>query len=168
MEWQWEDTNDEWLYEVPDEAEMQCGEWDWEDTNDSWIWEVPNPKTIPSEDESVQYGGRKRKADNDEVKAPEEFYTIKEVRQVKAKKYRTTAVDYTVHFNDLEDLDLVREYERTQEIFEHLLIDVTGGMEETDMIRLVLRTNQLDKPISLPFMPVSRLTPERSGKETMR
>jgi hypothetical protein len=160
MEWQWEDTNDEWLYEVPDEAEMQCGEWDWEDTNDSWIWEVPNPKTIPSEDESVQYGGRKRKADNDEVKAPEEFYTIKEVRQVKAKKYRTTAVDYTVHFNDLEDLDLVREYERTQEIFEHLLIDVTGGMEETDMIRLVLRTNQLDKPISLPFMPVSRLTPE--------
>ena len=34
--------------------------------------------------------------------------------KVKAKKYRTTAVDYSVHFNDLQDLDLVREYERTQ------------------------------------------------------
>ncbi len=34
-------------------------------------------------------------------------------------------------------------------------------MSENDLIRFVLRTEQLDKPISLPFMPVSRLTPER-------
>ena len=108
----------------------------------------------------VQYGGKKRKAD-DEVKTPEKFYTINEVRQVKAKKYCTTAVDYSVHFNDLEDLDLVREYEHTQQIFEQLLTDVTKGMQESDLIRFVFRTDQLDKPISLPFMPVSRLTSER-------
>ncbi len=42
-----------------------------------------------------------------------------------------------------------------------MLSDVTSGMEESDLVRFVLRTEQLDRPISLPFMPVSRLTPER-------
>jgi hypothetical protein len=64
-------------------------------------------------------------------------------------------VDYSVHFNDLEDLDLIWEYERTQQIFEQLLNNVTEGMRESDVIPFVLRTNQLDKPISLLFMPVS-------------
>ena len=80
---------------------------------------------------------------------------------MKSKKYHTTAVDYSVRFNDLKDLDLIQEYERTQRIFEQLLNDVTHGMEEDDLIRFVLRSEQLDKPISLPFMPLSRLTPER-------
>ncbi len=120
---------------------MEC--YELEDTNDSWIWEV---------DES-QYGGGTEDA--------ESFYTISEVRQVKSKKFRTTAVDYSVSFNDLKDLDLIQEYERTQKIFDKLLNDVTSGMDEGDLIRFVLRSEQLGKPISLPFMPISRLTPER-------
>ena len=80
---------------------------------------------------------------------------------MKSKKYHTTAVDYSVRFNDLKDLNLIQEYERTQRIFEQLLSDVTHGMKEDDLIRFVLRTEQLDKPISLPFMPLLRLTPER-------
>ena len=76
---------------------MESTEWEWGDTNDSWIWDVPDPQT--------------------EVSTTEKFYTINEVRQEKAKKYRTTAVDYSVHFNDLENLDLIREYESTQQIF---------------------------------------------------
>ena len=118
--YEWEDTNDSWIWDVD------------EDTNDSWIWDV---------DES-QYGG----GDVDET--VESFYTISEVRQVKSKKFRTTAVDYSVSFNDLKDLDLIQEYERTQRIFEHLLNDVTRGMAEDDLIRFVLRSEQLDKPIS--------------------
>ena len=55
----------------------------------------------------------------------------------------------------------IQEYERTQRIFEQLLNDVTHGMREDDLVRFVLRSDQLDKPISLPFMPLSRLTPER-------
>ncbi len=118
--YEWEDTNDSWIWDVD------------EDTNDSWIWDV---------DES-QYGG------GDDGETVESFYTISEVRQVKSKKFRTTAVDYSVSFNDLKDLDLIQEYERTQRIFEHLLNDVTHGMEEDDLIRFVLRSEQLDKPIS--------------------
>ncbi len=154
---EWGDSNDSWIWDVNE----------WEDSSDSWIWDV---------DESQYGGGKKRKTvddddddDDDDVSTEEEndastsssFYTINEVRQVKSKKFRTTAVDYSVQFGDLKDLDLIREYERTQQIFEQLLNDVTQGMSETDLVRFVLRTDQLDRPISLPFMPLSRLTPER-------
>ncbi len=146
----WEDTNDSWVFDVDEtqlvEKDNDTMIWDayqTEGSTDSWVWEV---------DES-QYGGG--------TEDVESFYTISEVRQVKSKKFRTTAMDYSVSFNDLEDLNLIQEYERTQKIFEHLLADVTNGMDEGDLIRFVLRTEQLDKPISLPFMPIPRLTPER-------
>ena len=156
MECEWGDTNDSWIWSVD---ETQCDEkdadtmiWDVYESEydgkdaDSWIWEV----------NESQYGGGSGDNTNEES-----FYTISEVRQVKSKKFRTTAVDYSVNFNNLKDLDLIREYERTQRIFQQLLNDVTNGMAEGDLVRFVLRSEQLDKPISLPFMPTSRLTPER-------
>ncbi len=91
----------------------------------------------------------------------ERFYTINEVRQVKSKKFRTTAMDYSVSFKGLEDLDVVQQSLNVRIIFDQLLNDITGGMSENDLIRFVLRTEQLDTPISLPFMSVSKLTPER-------
>ena len=73
-----------------------------------------------------------------------------------------TATDHTVRFtNVVSDLDLIESYERTQKIFEQLLNDVTEGMNERDQVRFVLRSMQLDTPISMPFMPVIQLTPER-------
>ena len=72
------------------------------------------------------------------------------------------AMDYKIRFNnDESELDLIQGYERTQEIFKHLLNDITTGMKEEDQTRFVLRSTQLDSPISLPFMPVKQLTPER-------
>ncbi len=147
-EWEWGDSNDSWIWDVDDGGEKSN---DWGDSNDSWIWDV----------DDSQYGGGKKRKTGDEASTSNSFYTVNEVRQVKSKKYRTTAVDYSVRFNDLEDLDLIREYERTQQIFEQLLNDVTQGMRESDLVRFVLRSNQLDTPISLPFMPLLRLTPER-------
>ncbi len=41
-------------------------------------------------------------------------------------------------------------------------------MRESDLVRFVLRTDQLDRPISLPFMPLSRLTPERVFSQIKR
>ncbi len=102
--------------------------------------------------------------DNDSVTdddTGERFYTINKVRQVKSKKFRTTAMNYSVSFKGLEDLDVVQQSLNLRIIFDQLLNDITGGMSENDLIRFVLRTEQLDTPISLPFMPVSKLTPER-------
>ena len=73
-----------------------------------------------------------------------------------------TATDHIIRFNNvLHDVDLLESYERTRAIFEHLLNDVTRDMDEKDQIRFVLRSEQLDTPISVPFLPVERLTTER-------
>ena len=73
-----------------------------------------------------------------------------------------TATDHTIRFNNvLSELDLIESYERTQAIFEHLLNDVTRDMNEKDQVRFVLRSDQLDTPISLPFMAAEQLTTER-------
>ena len=72
-----------------------------------------------------------------------------------------TATDHTIRFNNaLSDLDLLESHERVQKIFDHLLNDVTGDMDERDQVRFVLRSDQLDTPISIPFMDVLQLTPE--------
>ena len=50
-----------------------------------------------------------------------------------------SATDYSICFNNsASDLDLIESYERTQEIFEHLLNDVTTGMNEKDQVRFVI------------------------------
>ena len=73
-----------------------------------------------------------------------------------------TATDHTIRFtNVVSDLDLIESYERTQKIFDQLLNDVTEGMNERDQVRFVLRSDQLDTPISIPFIPLIQLTPER-------
>ena len=73
-----------------------------------------------------------------------------------------SATDHRVRFNNaVSHLDLIESYRRTQAIFEHLLNDVTQDMNDQDQVRFVLRSEQLDTPISMPFMPVAQLTPER-------
>ena len=73
-----------------------------------------------------------------------------------------TATDHTVRFNNvLADLDLLESTQRTQAIFHHLIADVTWDMNKKDQVRFVLRSDQLDTPISFPFLPVEQLTTER-------
>ena len=61
----------------------------------------------------------------------------------------------------LNRIDLLESHERTQAIFHHLIADVTWDMDKKDQVRFVLRSEQLDTPISLPFLPVEQLTTER-------
>ena len=107
--------------------------------------------------------GRGEKRKSDEPLLPEkDFYEKESVTKHYSKKFEMTATDHTIRFNAvLGELDLIESYERTQAIFEHLLNDVTRDMNKKDQVRFVLRSNQLDKPISLPFMPVEQLTSER-------
>ena len=73
-----------------------------------------------------------------------------------------SATDHKVRFNNvLADLDLLESHERTQAIFHHLIEDVTWDMNPNDQVRFILRSEQLDTPISIPFMEVERLTTER-------
>ena len=149
---EWSDGDDSWIFEVD---ENTLG--DWSDSEDDKII-----RNIVENDQSGR--GEKRKSDDDEDDDEEEkdFYIKESVKQIKSKKFRMTAKDYTIRFNNIvSDLDLIESHQRTQAIFEHLLNDVTKEMNDRDQVRFVLRSEQLDTPISIPFMPVVQLTPER-------
>ena len=163
---EWSDGDDDWIWDV-DESTL----WEWSDGGDDWIWDVDESTlwewSDPEADDiirniNIQTGcGEKRKSD--ESLLPEkDFYEKESVTKHKSKKFRMTATDHTIRFkNTLNELDLIESYERTQAIFEHLLNDVTQDMNEKDQVRFVLRSEQLDTPISMPFMPVEQLTPEK-------
>ena len=112
--------------------------------------------------------GRGEKRKSDEQSLPTEslpgeyYYHVESVKKHHSKKFGMTATDHTVRFNNvLAEFDLLESHERTQAIFHHLLNDVTWDMNKKDQIRFVLRSDQLDTPISLPFLPVEQLTTER-------
>ena len=142
---------------------------EWSDDDDDWIWDVDENTLWEWSDSeaddiirNVQIGrGEKRKSD-DSLLPEEDFYEKESVTKTKSKKFRMSATDHRVRFkNVVSQLDLIESYQQTQAIFEHLLNDVTQDMNDQDQVRFVLRSDQLDTHISMPFMPVIQLTPER-------
>ena len=121
--------------------------------------------------EEVQTGrGEKRKNESDVESESEQsedeqgkyYYQLESRRKYHSKKFGMTATDHRVRFNNvLADRDLLESYETTHKIFHHLLEDVKEGMAPNDKVRFILRSEQLETPISLPFMTVERLTTER-------
>ena len=120
-----------------------------------------------NEDE-VQIGrGQKRKNENDDESESEDeqgqyYYQLESSKKYHSKKFDMTATDHKVRFNNvLADFDLLKSYESTMKIFHHLLEEVKEGMAPNDKIRFILRSEQLETPISLPFMTVEQLTTEQ-------
>ena len=106
--------------------------------------------------------GEKRKAENQNVEQEQDYYQIKPVREHHSQKFNMTAKNYGVHFNNvLDDVDLLESRKRTYGIFDHLLKDVTEGMNPNDQIRFVLSSKQLQTPISIPFCSLEELTTEK-------
>ena len=126
---------------------------------------------IPNIDEDeVQTGrGQKRKNESDDEESSESedeqgqyYYQLESSKKYHSKKFGMTATDHKVRFNNvLADFDLLESYESTMKIFRHLLEEVTEDMAPNDKIRFILRSEQLETPISLPFMTVEELTTER-------
>ena len=120
------------------------------------------------ETSEVQSGrGQKRKNQSDDESESEDeqgqyYYQLESRRKYYSKKFGMTATDHRVRFNNvLADRDLLESYESSLKIFHHLLEEVKEGMAPNDQVRFILRSEQLEKPISLPFMPVERLNTER-------
>ena len=117
------------------------------------------------DEDEVQIGrGEKRKSE-DEQDGDEQgqyYYHLESRKKYHSKKFGMTATDHRVRFNNvLADFDLLESYESTLKIFHHLLEEVTEGMAPNDKVRFILRSEQLDTPISLPFLTVEQLTTER-------
>ena len=82
--------------------------------------------------------------------------------QYHSDKFGMTATDHRVRFNNvIAHRDLLESIDATQKIFHYLLDEVTEGMNPNDQVRFILRSEQLDTPISLPFMPLEQLTTEK-------
>ena len=171
---EWSDGDDEWIWEVDDwewsnpEADdvirnIETEEMDVEDGE----WSDPEADDIIR---NVQLGdGKKRKSEDELEEIQQDFYVKESVKKHNSKKFRLTATDHAIRFNNnVGDLDLLESYERTQQIFEHILNDVTESMNENDQVRFVLRSTQLETPISIPFMPLHQLTPERIFSHVQR
>ena len=155
----WSDNEADELIRNINEDEVLSERYGNNDDDDELIRNVDENEALT---EGVQTGrGEKRKSD--EPLLPEnDFYHIESVKKHNSKKFRMTATDHVVQFNNvLHDVDLLESHERTRAIFEHLLNDVTRDMDKKDHVRFVLRSEQLDTPISLPFLPVEQLTTER-------
>ena len=124
---------------------------------------TPSDEFIPAattEDEQTGQG-KKRKAENQDVEQ-EEYYRIQPVKDYHSKKFNMSAKNYRVQFNNaLDNVDLLQSQNRTYDIFDRLIKDVTEGMNSTDQVRFVLQSNQLQSPISLPFCSLEELTTEK-------
>ena len=127
---------------------------------------IPDDEGGSSEEDELEYEqtgrGVKRKAKNQKVEQEQDYYQIKPVREHHSQKFNMTAKNYGVHFNNvLNNVNLLESRNRTYGIFDHLIRDVTEGMNPTDQVRFVLRSDQLQTPISIPFLPLEELTTEK-------
>ena len=152
--WEWSDPETDELIRNIDEEEVLVGLYG---NDDNLI------RNITEEEALVQTGrGEKRKSDEQDGDQGEYYYDMETVKKHHSKKFNMTATDHVVRFNNvLAEVDLLESHERTQAIFHHLLEDVTWDMNPNDQVRFILRSEQLDTPISIPFLPVQQLTTER-------
>ena len=148
--------NDDNLIRNVDENEALAGLYG-NDDDDELI------RNINEDEVLAQMGrGEKRKNDDEEEEEGQDYYVRESVKKYYSKKFGMTATDHKIRFNNvLGDFDLLESHESTQKIFHHLLEDVTWDMAPNDQVRFILRSDQLDTPISIPFLPVERLTTER-------
>ena len=181
---EWSDGDDDWIWEIDESSFMEWSDpeaddiirnidgttfMEWSDPEgDDIIRNIDETVFMERSDPgaadiiNVQTGrGKKRKSD-EIPESEQDFYRIETTKKYYSKKFQMTATDHTVRFNNtFAGLDLLESHERVQSIFGHLINDVTGDMDERDKVRFVLRSDQLDTPISIPFMFVHQLTPER-------
>ena len=175
------DGEDEWVFEIDQSTFLPqtiptntLGEFS--DGEDDWVFEMDEDVRDNSEDDDDdlirsidedevlnQTGrGEKRKSDDQDEEPQQDYYEMETVRKHHSKKFGMTATDHTVRFNNvLHDVDLLESHERTHAIFHHLIEDVTSDMNPIDQVRFVLRSDQLQTPISIPFLPVEKLTTEK-------
>ena len=186
---EWSDGDDDWVFEVQIPIEYQAADTDDEiirnipeemfrnspeaSDSDSEVEQSHRSRTraisetnSSEVEEEVQTGqGEKRKNDSDDIDddpTEEKYYEIVGKKSRKSKKFNAASIDTEIRFtNVVKDMDLIESRNRTYKIFEQLLSDVTEGMNDRDQVRFVLRSNQLDKPISIPSMRKDRLTTER-------
>ena len=171
---EWSDGEDDWVFEIDEQNILPNNTLNqWSDGEDDWVFEIneqnnneedPLIRSINENEVLNQAGrGQKRKNDDDEDEGlQQDYYQMETTRKHHVKKFGMTATTHTVRLNNgLKDVDLLESQQRAHTIFHHMLEDVTTNMKPNDQVRFVLRSDQLQTPISIPFLPVEKLTTEK-------
>ena len=168
--WEWSDPEADDIIRNINEEEILAGVYG-NDDDDELIRNIDEEEVLARvygndiDEDEVQIGrGEKRKSEDeqDDDEQGQYYYHIESRKKYHSKKFGMTATDHRVRFNNvLADFDLLESYESTLKIFHHLLEEVTEGMAPNDKVRFILRSEQLETPISLPFMTVEQLNTER-------
>ena len=171
------DGEDDWVFEIDEQNFLPNNTLnERSDGEDGWVFEIDEQNNNEEEDDQlirsinknevlnhVGRGQKRKNDDDDEDEEPQhDYYEMKTARKHYVKKFGMTATTHTVRLNNgLKDVDLLESQQRTHAIFHHMLEDVTTGMNPNDQVRFVLRSDQLQTPISIPFLPVEKLTTEK-------
>ena len=99
---------------------------------------------------------------------PEEFYDIQKVKDTNMEKIKTKATYFKVSFKNLEIEDMSEILKTLRTLFQSIIDNLTMSMEPSDLVRLSIDNQELDFPISLPFMRRSALTVDRLLSEIER
>ena len=177
---EWSDGEDDFVWEIDESVFLPSTLEEWSNDGDDELIRnideaavlrglndgepIPDIHDEGSNSEGDEQTGRgvKRKAENQYVEQEQDYYQIKPVREHHSQKFNMTAKSYGVHFNNtLDDVDLLESRDRTYGIFQHLLEDVTKDMNPKDQVRFVLRSDQLQSAISIPFCSLEELTVEK-------
>ena len=149
--------NDDNLIRNVDENEGVAGLYGNDDDDDDELI-----RNINEDEVLAQMGRGEKRKNDDEEEEGQDYYVRESVKKYYSKKFGMTATDHKIRFNNvLTDFDLLESYESTQKIFHHLIEDVTWDMAPNDQVRFILRSDQLETPISIPFLTVEQLTTER-------
>ena len=174
------DISDSW---TPEQREAFLREW----FDDQVILQTNHGKKRSHEEinegASTSQTGRGQKRSYDEMldgdddepvqigrsQGDERLFNIESVTQVNIKKFRTTGMNYRVRStNTLADAELTNLHEWLHHIFQQILDETIGGVPPQDQVRVVIHSNQLEYPITFPFMAPHRLTTERVLAEFQR
>ena len=175
--WEWSDPEADHLIRNINEEEVLARVYGNDDEDDELIRNIDENEVLTGVTQTGRGEKRKNQSDQESESEDEQsedeqgqyYYQLESRRKYHSKKFGMTATDHRVRFNNvLADRDLLESYESSLRIFHHLLDEVKEGMAPNDQVRFILRSEQLETPISLPFMPVERLTAERVYSELER
>ena len=169
---EWSDGDDDWVFEIDEQNNNSNNEGD-----DHLIRSINENEglyglhgddddddlTRDNDLQGEQTGrGEKRESDDQGAEPQQDYYEMKTVRKHHLKKFDMTATTHEVRFNnDLKDIDLLESLQRIHAIFHHMIEEVTKDMNPNDRVHFVLRSDQLQTPISIPFLPVEKFTTEK-------
>ena len=98
---------------------------------------------------------------SDNTRRPAGTFNFKILYKYFIKRVAFVGIDYTVQFHPLNVHGVSNVVSTLNNAFRQLFDRLTLDMAPHDQVRLILDSHQLDRPISLPFLPRDSLTPER-------